>query len=279
MIAASFSQLLGRCTSIRNLLREFSKITIMDYEYGNGSHHFPKDPFLFRQLFDRESSTYTYLLADNVTKEAMIIDPVYEQVNRDYSILKRLGLNLLYCANTHVHADHITGTGELKKLIPSCQSIISQLSGGKADIYVNPGDEIEFGRYSVEVRSTPGHTNGCITYVCHDAASAFTGDCLLIGACGRTDFQEGDSKTLYYSVHEQIFTLPDYYKIYPAHDYLGQTVTTVGEEKSYNPRLTKSLDEFIEVMNNLNLAYPKKIDVALPANLNCGIQDDFKNNV
>lgn len=238
-----------------------------------------QDTFLFRQLFDKESSTYTYLLADYVAKEAIIIDPVIEQVNRDHSILKRLGLNLLYSANTHVHADHITGTGELKKLIPSCQSIISQCSGAIADMYVKSGDEIQFGRYSVEVRSTPGHTNGCVTYVCHDEAIAFTGDSLLIGSCGRTDFQEGNAKTLYFSIHEQIFSLPDYYKVYPAHDYTGQTVSTIGEEKTFNPRLTKSLDEFIEVMNNLNLSYPLKIDIALPINLKCGIQDDeIKNN-
>lgn len=273
MIAANCTrQLFRQHRNCKNLFGGFSKATVMN------NCRLAQDTFVLRQLFDKESWTYTYLLADYVAKEAIIIDPVIEQVNRDHSILKRLGLNLLYCANTHVHADHVTGTGELKKLIPSCESIISLCSGAQADKYVKSGDEIQFGRYSVEVRQTPGHTNGCITFVCHDEAIAFTGDCLLIGGCGRTDFQEGDAKTLYSSVHEQIFSLPDYYKVYPAHDYTGQTVSTIGEEKTYNPRLTKSLDEFIEVMDNLNLAYPKKIDVALPINLKCGIQDELKNN-
>ncbi|XP_050432212.1 persulfide dioxygenase ETHE1, mitochondrial [Adelges cooleyi] len=234
-----------------------------------------KNKFLFRQLFDKESSTYSYILADNDVKDAIIIDPVLEQVNRDHTVIKRLGLNLLYCINTHVHADHVTGTGALKKLIPSCQSVISKQSGAKADIYISSGDKIQFGSYEIEVRSTPGHTNGCVTYICQKEAVLFTGDCLLIGACGRTDFQEGNPETLYRSVYEQIFTLPNYYKVYPAHDYTGQTVTTIGEEKINNPRLTKSLDQFIEIMNNLNLAYPKKIDVAMPANLKCGIQDEL----
>ncbi|KAL4120842.1 hypothetical protein QTP88_013460 [Uroleucon formosanum] len=273
MIAANIKSQLFRLHRNRgNLFGGFSKVTMMN------NCRLAQDTFVLRQLFDQESWTYTYLLADYVAKEAIIIDPVIEQVNRDHSILKRLGLNLLYCANTHVHADHVTGTGELKKLIPSCESIISLCSGAQADIYVKSGDEIQFGRYSVEVRQTPGHTNGCVTFVCHDEAIAFTGDCLLIGGCGRTDFQEGDPETLYSSVHEQIFSLPDYYKVYPAHDYTGQTVSTIGEEKTYNPRLSKSLDEFIKLMNNLNLAYPKKIDVALPMNLKCGIQDELKNN-
>ncbi|KAE9538872.1 hypothetical protein AGLY_005454 [Aphis glycines] len=273
----SISQFFRQHPSRGNLFRGFSKAAVMN------DCRLAQDTFVLRQLFDKESWTYTYLLADYVAKEAIIIDPVIEQVNRDHSILKRLGLNLLYCddfvlANTHVHADHVTGTGELKKLIPTCESIISLCSGAQADKYVKSGDEIQFGRYSVEVRQTPGHTNGCITFVCHDEAIAFTGDCLLIGGCGRTDFQEGDAETLYTSIHEQIFSLPDYYKVYPAHDYTGQTVSTIGEEKTYNPRLSKSLDEFIELMNNLKLDYPKKIDVALPINLKCGIQDDLVNN-
>ncbi|XP_050538857.1 persulfide dioxygenase ETHE1, mitochondrial [Daktulosphaira vitifoliae] len=230
---------------------------------------------IFRQLFDKESSTYTYLLADNENKDAIIIDPVLEQVNRDYAIIKRLQLNLLYCANTHVHADHVTGSGSLKKMLPNCQSIISTQSGAKADIYVSSGDKIKLGSYEIEVRSTPGHTNGCVTYVCHSEGMMFTGDCLLIGGCGRTDFQEGNPRTLYNSVYQEIYSLPNYYKIYPAHDYTGQTVSTVGEEKMNNPRLTKTCEKFIEIMNNLNLAYPKKIDVSVPANLKCGIQDNF----
>ncbi|KAK9503183.1 hypothetical protein O3M35_011807 [Rhynocoris fuscipes] len=229
--------------------------------------------FIFRQLFDNESSTYTYLLGDVETKECILIDPVLEQVNRDLQLVKDLGLNLKYAMNTHVHADHVTGTGLLKSKC-SCRSLISKASGAKADVYVNPGDEIKFGQFSVSVRPTPGHTNGCITYVCESQGVAFTGDALLIRGCGRTDFQEGDSATLYESVHTQIFSLPDNFKLFPAHDYKGFTSTTVLEEKTLNPRLSKTKEEFIKIMSNLNLAYPKKIDIAVPANKKCGIQDD-----
>lgn len=229
--------------------------------------------FFFRQLFDGESSTYTYLLADVNSKEAILIDPVLEQVGRDCRIIKDLGLKLKYAMNTHMHADHITGTGMLKKLLPGCISVISKSSGAKADMLVDENDIIEFGCHHLSIRATPGHTNGCITYVSMDQGMAFTGDALLIRGCGRTDFQEGDPHTLFLSVHSQIFTLPDNFKLYPAHDYKGCTVTTVGEEKCYNPRLTKSIEEFVDLMNNLNLPYPKKIDVAVPANRVCGIQD------
>lgn len=229
--------------------------------------------FLFRQFFDRESCTYTYLLADVNSKEAVLIDPVFELAERDIQILKELDLKLKYAMNTHVHADHVTGTGVLKGMIPECRSVIAKSSGARADILVEPGSSVVFGRHSLEVRPTPGHTNGCVTYVCHEQGIAFTGDTLLIRGCGRTDFQEGCPKMLYNSVHSQIFTLPDNFKLYPAHDYKGLTVTTVGEEKLYNARLTKTMDEFVQIMENLNLAYPKKIDVAVPSNRVCGIQE------
>ncbi|XP_067011311.2 persulfide dioxygenase ETHE1, mitochondrial [Anabrus simplex] len=229
--------------------------------------------FFFRQLFDRESCTYTYLLADTVDGEAVIIDPVLEMAERDAKLIEELGLRLKYAMNTHMHADHITGTGLLKKLIPGCQSLISKASGAQADKYVEAGDEVLFGRHRLEVRATPGHTNGCVTYVCHEQGLVFTGDALLIRGCGRTDFQEGNSETLYDSVHSQIFTLPDAFQVYPAHDYKGQTVSTVGEEKKYNPRLCKQLNEFVKIMENLNLPYPKMIDKAVPANKCCGMYD------
>ncbi|KAL1131938.1 hypothetical protein AAG570_011549 [Ranatra chinensis] len=219
---------------------------------------FTKD-FLFRQMFDLDSSTYTYLLADTSTRDCVIIDPVLENVKRDIQIINDISLNLKYAMNTHMHADHITGSGLLKKNLPGCKSLISKSSGAKADVYVEAGDMIEFGRHRLEVRSTPGHTNGCVTYVCQEQGIAFTGDALLIRGCGRTDFQEGDAATLYDSVHTQILSLPDNFKLYPAHDYKGLTVTTVGEEKKYNPRLTRSKEEFIHIMDNLNLSYPKKI--------------------
>ncbi|KAF5282065.1 hypothetical protein FQA39_LY00589 [Lamprigera yunnana] len=226
--------------------------------------------FIFRQLFDTTSSTYSYLLADVTTREAVLIDPVFEHADRDAQLCKDLNLNLKYAMNTHMHADHITGSGLLKKLT-GCKSLISKSSGAQADILVNEDDVVEFGRHFLKVFSTPGHTNGCITYYALEQGIAFTGDTLLIRGCGRTDFQEGDSATLYRSVHEKIFSLPPATKLYPAHDYKGLTSTTVDEEMRLNPRLTKTLEEFVDIMNNLNLPYPKQIDRAVPANRVCGI--------
>ncbi|XP_071969918.1 persulfide dioxygenase ETHE1, mitochondrial-like [Engystomops pustulosus] len=228
---------------------------------------------IFRQLFEPVSCTYTYLLADPETKEAVLIDPVLETANRDAKLVTELGLNMVYAANTHCHADHITGSGALKKLLTGCRSVISKDSGAMADIHIQEGDLITFGRYSLEARATPGHTDGCLTYVLNDGSMAFTGDALLIRGCGRTDFQQGCPNTLYRSVHSKIFTLPDSCHLYPAHDYTGQAVTTVEEEKRLNPRLTKSEAEFVQIMNNLNLPKPKQIDIAVPANLKCGVQD------
>ncbi|XP_043206537.1 persulfide dioxygenase ETHE1, mitochondrial-like isoform X2 [Amphibalanus amphitrite] len=229
--------------------------------------------FFFRQLFDRESCTYTYLLADPCSKEAVLIDPVIELSDRDATLVKDLGLKLVYVINTHMHADHITGTGRLKRLVPGCRSVISATSGAEADIKLADGDKVKFGALELEVRATPGHTEGCVTYVLHSQRMCFTGDALLIRGCGRTDFQGGSSDTLYDSVHGRIFSLPEDYTVYPAHDYKGQTATTVGEEKRYNPRLTRNKQEFNAIMAGLNLAYPKKIDVALPANKVCGLHN------
>ena len=240
-------------------------------------------PFVL-QLFDRVSCTYSYLLADNNSKEAVLIDPVIDLAERDSRVINDLGLTLKYSrertlykseskhfsnvpiflffsvhhvVNTHMHADHITGTGVLKKLLPGSLSVISKASQAAADIKVEHGDIVEFGDHKLEVRATPGHTNGtytqiirlihivywaqnklrlftrikhyncfylrkgCITFVCHDEGMAFTGDALLIRGCGRTDFQEGNPETLYHSVHNQIFTLPDNFRLFPAHDYNG----------------------------------------------------------
>ncbi|MED6194643.1 Polypeptide N-acetylgalactosaminyltransferase 3 [Stylosanthes scabra] len=235
---------------------------------------------LFRQLFEKESSTYTYLLADasHPDKPALLIDPVDRTVDRDLSLIQELGLKLVYALNTHVHADHVTGTGLIKKKAPGVKSVISKASGATADLFVEPGDKVQFGDLFLEVRATPGHTLGCVTYVTGDASDqpqprmAFTGDTLLIRGCGRTDFQGGSSEQLYKSVHSQIFTLPKDTFIYPAHDYKGFSVSTVGEEIQYNPRLTKDEETFKNIMANLNLSYPKMIDVAVPANLVCGVQ-------
>ncbi|XP_017772161.1 PREDICTED: persulfide dioxygenase ETHE1, mitochondrial [Nicrophorus vespilloides] len=228
--------------------------------------------FVFRQLFDTKSSTYTYLLGDAESKDAVLIDPVIEHAKRDAQLVKDLNLNLKFAINTHMHADHITGTGELKKLT-NCKSVISKASGAKADIHIDESDVIEFGTHKLRVFSTPGHTNGCVTYYIPEQGMAFTGDALLIRGCGRTDFQEGNSTNLYENVHGKIFSLPDETILYPAHDYKGMMSTTVDEEKRLNPRLTKSLSEFVEIMENLNLAYPKMIDKALPANKACGLYD------
>jgi glyoxylase-like metal-dependent hydrolase (beta-lactamase superfamily II)/rhodanese-related sulfurtransferase len=228
---------------------------------------------LFRQLFDLESSTYTYLLADEQTKEAVIIDPVLEQVTRDLSLLVELELTLVYALDTHVHADHVTGVGTLSERT-GAQTVLSERAGvGCADVYVKDGDRLTFGRYELEVRETPGHTAGCVTYVTGDRAMAFTGDALLIRGSGRTDFQQGSATTLYRSVHERIFSLPDACLLYPGHDYKGRTVTSVAEEKQHNPRLGggRTEAEFVALMSELHLAYPNKIDVALPANLYCGV--------
>jgi sulfur dioxygenase len=222
--------------------------------------------FTFRQLFDARTFTYTYLLADPESKEAVLIDPVYEQLERDLGVLSDLGLNLIYGINTHMHADHVTSTGMLKRRTGS-QSVIGKASGARADRYVVAGELVKFGKFALECRSTPGHTNGCMTFVWHEKGMAFTGDALLIRKCGRTDFQQGDARNLYQMVHTKILSLPDHFLLYPGHDYAGLTVTSVDEEKRLNQRLTKPVDEFVKIMNELNLPYPKYIDIALPSNL------------
>lgn len=231
-----------------------------------------------KQLFDDESSTYTYLLWDESTLDAVLVDPVDVQVDRDLEAVKELGLNLVYAINTHAHADHITGTGILKERLPGLASVISKASGAKSDIAVSDGDTIVFGNAGLSVRATPGHTEGCVSLVSSPSSFVLTGDTLLVGGCGRTDFQGGSAETLWESIHKQLFVLPDETVVYPAHDYKGRTHSTIGTEKTTNPRLgsenVNSVTDFVEIMNNLNLSYPKKIDVAVPANMRCGIQDD-----
>ena len=228
---------------------------------------------IFRQLFDEEggSSTYTYLLADGISKEAILIDPVLEQVSRDLTLIGDLGLTLKYALNTHCHADHITGTGELKKHVVGLKSVISKASGAHADVKLEYGDTVKFGQFELKFVPAAGHTNGCVIYVL--GKMAFTGDAVLIRGCGRTDFQEGSAKRLYESVHSNVLgSLDEDTAIYPAHDYKGRNVSTVGIEKHFNARLTKIQNEFIEIMDNLGLSYPKKIDVAVPANMTDGVE-------
>ena len=232
---------------------------------------------LFRQLFEPQTSTYSYLLADDETKEAVLIDPVRETIDRDVKLLEELGLTLRLVLETHVHADHITSAGPLRQRF-GAQTVVSKAGGAPcADRAVVDGDVIAFGKHRIEVRATPGHTNGCVTYVVVDGATtrAFSGDALLIRGCGRTDFQQGDARRLYRSVHDKVFSLPDETLIYPAHDYQGRTVTTVAEEKRFNPRLGAGVDEdgFVDIMANLKLAAPKQIDEAVPANLKCGMPE------
>lgn len=229
---------------------------------------------VFRQLFEATSSTYSYLLGDSVSKECVLIDPVLETVERDSALMKQLGFTLKFCLNTHVHADHVTGSGELKKLFPDCQSVLSKYSGGKADLCVDEFDTLTFGNHFLYVLRTPGHTDGCISFILNDKSRCFTGDALLIRACGRTDFQSGSAALLFESIHSKIFNLPDSTLIYPAHDYKGNMCSSVYEERTFNPRLTKTKDEFITIMNNLNLPRPKQIDIAVPLNLSDGLKTE-----
>ncbi|VDN56947.1 unnamed protein product [Dracunculus medinensis] len=237
------------------------------------------------QLFEPISCTYTYILACASTRKTVIIDPVLETVERDAKLIQELNLKPLYAANTHVHADHITGSGELKRIFPRMKSVLSKHSGGVADMFVDDGDLLLFGDQNLEIRATPGHTDGNIfllfyywwnqvfSYIFHPLKKVFTGDALLIRGCGRTDFQQGNSAALYEAIHKKIFVLPDDFEIYPGHDYKGILMSTVGEEKKYNPRLTKPLKEFVEIMDKLNLGPPKQIDKAVPANKVCGVYE------
>ncbi len=227
---------------------------------------------IFRQLFDPQSSTYSYLLGDGASREAVFIDAVFEQARRDAALVSELQLRLVSTLETHVHADHVTGAWLLKKQFGS-RIAVAQASGAEgADRYLVEGDTIEFGTRHLQVRATPGHTGGCLTYVLDDESMAFTGDALLIRGSGRTDFQQGDPHALYRSVHARILTLPPQCLLYPAHDYRGLTVTSVEEERRFNPRLGGEIgeDDFAGYMDNLGLPHPKQIDIAVPANLQCG---------
>ena len=232
--------------------------------------------FVFRQLFDAASSTYTYLLGDSAADcpfgEAVLIDPVFENAQRDMALLRELGLRLVATLDTHVHADHVTAAWLLKQRCGS-RIVLSEAAGAAhVDQALRDGDRISFGQRHLTARATPGHTNGCLTFVLDDERMAFTGDSLLIRGCGRTDFQQGSPAQLFNSVQAQIMSLPDACLLYPAHDYRGVTVTSVLEEKRYNPRLGRDANEadFSGYMNHLGLPHPKLMDIAVPANLRCG---------
>ena len=225
---------------------------------------------LLRQLFDAQTSTYTYLIADELTKEAVLVDPVIEQVDRDYKLIKELGLELYYCIETHIHADHITATYQLRKLT-GCLGVVPEKSKAVcADVTIEEGDNLGIGAVNIQAIATPGHTSCHMAYLVNEDR-VLTGDALFIRGCGRTDFQNGDAGSLYNSVTQKLFTLPSETLVYPAHDYRGHTVSTIGEEKRFNPRFAaRTREEFIELMNNLDLPNPKKMMEAIPANEMCG---------
>jgi sulfur dioxygenase len=223
------------------------------------------------QLFDTESSTFTYILAAPGTKQAVIVDPVDRHWKRDLHHLERLGLDLVYVLETHAHADHITSAGRLRELTGAKAAVPGGCGIAPAEVQLNDGDVIRFGdAEEIKVLHTPGHTAGSMSYVWR--GNVFTGDTLLIDGCGRTDFQSGSSDALYDSVNTKLFTLPDETRMWPGHDYKGQIVSTIGWEKRHNARLAnRSRDDFRKLMSELDLPKPKMIDVAVPANQSLGL--------
>jgi sulfur dioxygenase len=228
---------------------------------------------IFRQLFDSTSGTYTYLLASRHGGEALIIDPVLERIDRYLQLVRELDLKLVKAVDTHLHADHVTGLGALRDRT-HCITVMGEHT--KADVVsmrVNEGDRVQIEGLSLDVLYTPGHTDDSYSFLLDDRV--FTGDTLLIRGTGRTDFQNGDPREQYNSIFNKLLKLPDETLVYPAHDYKGETVSTIGEEKFFNPRLrVKSVDEYVDLMNNLNLPNPKMMDVAVPANMRVGLRQE-----
>ena len=231
---------------------------------------------LFRQFFDQGSSTYTYLLADERTREAVLVDPVFEQHARDAALIRELGLTLLYTLDTHCHADHVTGAWLMKMALGSKVGLSRAYGAHNVDQPLSDGDVLRFGGQSLEVRATPGHTNGCVSLVAEGQRMVFTGDALLVRGAGRTDFQQGDPHLLFRSIRERLLTLPDDCVVYPAHDYEGRTSSSIGEERAYNPRIGGGAreEDFVGYMNNLGLPHPKQLAIALPANMRAGEPED-----
>lgn len=225
---------------------------------------------IFRQLFEPDTSTYSYLLGCARTRKAILIDTVSSEADRYIEMLADLDLTLIYTLETHVHADHITAAGLLRDRLSS-KSIVHRDAGALcADLLVTDGVELQVGDMEIKVLHTPGHTSGCVSYLIGDRV--FTGDSLLINGCGRTDFQQGDAGTLYDSITKKLFTLPPDTLVYPGHDYNGKTISTMRQEIDSNTRLGagRTKAEFISIMHNLDLPYPRYIDEALPANQACG---------
>jgi glyoxylase-like metal-dependent hydrolase (beta-lactamase superfamily II)/rhodanese-related sulfurtransferase len=227
---------------------------------------------IFRQLFDQASSTFTYLLADAASRQAVLIDCVFEQHKRDLALLRELELTLVCTIDTHCHADHVTGAWLMKRATGSKIAMSPLYNAEHVDLPLGDGDAVRFGAEALCVRATPGHTNGCLSLVTSDHSKVFTGDTLLVRGAGRTDFQEGDAHQLFLSIREQLFTLPDTCVLYPGHDYEGRTSSTIGEERRHNPRIGGGAreEDFVGYMRNLGLPHPKQLAIALPANLRAG---------
>ncbi|MBP9681056.1 MAG: MBL fold metallo-hydrolase [Bacteriovorax sp.] len=227
---------------------------------------------IFHQLFEPETSTYTYLLADEVTKEAILIDTVKETAERDLKLLNEMGLQLKFLIDTHIHADHITGAGFLRQKTGAKTAVSKHANVECTDIQLTDGDIITFGHYQLKALETPGHTNSCMSFLVD--SMLFSGDVLMIRATGRTDFQQGSPEKMYASITQKIFTLPPETKIFPGHDYKGFSYSTVELEKKFNPRIggNKNVAEFSQIMNDLKLSPPKKIDIAVAANMKCGLE-------
>lgn len=227
---------------------------------------------IFRQLFDTVSSTYTYLLADEATREAVLIDTVFERHARDAALVRELGLTLVATLDTHCHADHVTGAWLMRRVFGSHIGLAAAYAADNVDLPLAHGDLVRFGAEALEVRATPGHTDGCLSFVSADHRRVFTGDALLVRGAGRTDFQGGDAHRLYRSIREQLFSLPDACVVYPGHDYDGRTSSTIGEERAFNPRIGGGAreEDFVGYMDNLGLPHPKQIAIAVPANLRAG---------
>ena len=222
------------------------------------------------QLFDAESSTYTYLLLDTSTRHGLLIDPVDRQAERDLSLIKRLSVKLVYVVETHAHADHVTSAGRIREITGAKAATLAGCGIGPADIQLQDGMTLTWGDQSLTVLHTPGHTGGSMCYVW--GHRVFTGDTLLINGCGRTDFQSGSADELFSSITNKLFMLPDETIVYPGHDYRGFTASTIGLERANNPRIAgKTRAEFVDIMQNLALPKPKLLDVAVPANQNLGL--------
>jgi len=229
---------------------------------------------IFRQLFEPDSSTYTYLVSCPDTGTTALIDPVLDTVERDLALLQQMGLTLDFSIDTHVHADHLTGAKRLREQSGSRIVYPAMLDAACVDIGLREGEPFRVGNIEIQPLFTPGHTDHHHAYLIDNGTQKmlFSGDALLIEACGRTDFQSGDAHALYRSIHEKFFSLPDETLVYPCHDYEGRFVSTIAQEKSRNPRLGhgKSVEDFVAIMDNMDLPYPRKIDFAVPGNEGCG---------